>query len=114
MSLGIGLMVLISGLECSLGWDRLLLYGRFGYVEMKKVFNDTNCSLLQIIYMCTSMLRLWSPFLRMENWDLFMEVCTRLEATVRDTFSKHGWLIRPFCITILYHNLLLFIDIFHI
>jgi hypothetical protein len=24
------------------------------------------------------------------------------------------WLIRPFCITILYHNLLLFIDIFHI
>jgi hypothetical protein len=23
-------------------------------------------------------------------------------------------LIRPFCITILYHNLLLFIDIFHI
>jgi hypothetical protein len=25
-----------------------------------------------------------------------------------------GLLIRPFCITILYHNLLLFIDIFHI
>jgi hypothetical protein len=57
----------------------------------EKVFNDTNCSLLQIIYMCTNMLRLWSPFLRMENWDLFMEVCTRLEATVRDTFSEHGW-----------------------
>jgi hypothetical protein len=28
--------------------------------------------------------------------------------------SSHGRLIRPFCITILYHNLLLFIDIFHI
>jgi hypothetical protein len=25
-----------------------------------------------------------------------------------------GEVIRPFCITILYHNLLLFIDIFHI
>jgi hypothetical protein len=24
------------------------------------------------------------------------------------------WLVRPFCITILYHNFLLFIDIFHI
>jgi hypothetical protein len=30
-------------------------------------------------------------------------------------FTFHGAsLIRPFCITILYHNLLLFIDIFHI
>jgi hypothetical protein len=28
--------------------------------------------------------------------------------------SKLGGLIRPFCITILYHNILLFIDIFHI
>jgi hypothetical protein len=26
----------------------------------------------------------------------------------------HGAVIHPFCITILYHNLLLFIDIFHI
>jgi hypothetical protein len=29
-------------------------------------------------------------------------------------FGLTGALIRPFCITILYHNLLLFIDIFHI
>jgi hypothetical protein len=28
--------------------------------------------------------------------------------------ALHRWLIRPFCITILYHNLLLFIDMFHI
>jgi hypothetical protein len=28
--------------------------------------------------------------------------------------EKYCRLIRPFCITILYHNLLLFIDIFHI
>jgi hypothetical protein len=28
--------------------------------------------------------------------------------------NKDSYLIRPFCITILYHNLLLFIDIFHI
>ena len=26
----------------------------------------------------------------------------------------HCYVIRPFCITILYHNLLLFVDIFHI
>jgi hypothetical protein len=31
-----------------------------------------------------------------------------------DVMSVVGTLIRPFCITILYHNLLLFIDIFHI
>jgi hypothetical protein len=36
------------------------------------------------------------------------------ELTDEDGISPHGGLIRPFCITILYHNLLLFIDIFHI
>jgi hypothetical protein len=34
--LEIGFMVLISGLERLLGWDRLTLYGRYGYVEMTK------------------------------------------------------------------------------
>jgi hypothetical protein len=29
-------MVLISGLERLLGWERLPLYGRFGYIEMTK------------------------------------------------------------------------------
>jgi hypothetical protein len=56
-----------------------------------KIFNDKNCSLLQVIYRCTGILRLWSPLQRMENRGLFMEVCTRLEATARDTFSLHGW-----------------------
>jgi hypothetical protein len=56
-----------------------------------KVFNDKNCSLLQVIYRCTRILRLWSPSQRMENHDLFMEVYTWLEATARDTFSLHGW-----------------------
>jgi hypothetical protein len=56
-----------------------------------KVFNDINCSLLQVIYRCTGMLRLWSPLQRMENQGLFTEVCTQLEATARDTFSQHGW-----------------------
>jgi hypothetical protein len=55
-----------------------------------KVFNDKNCSLLQVIYKCTSTLRLWSPLQRMENRDLLMEVCTRLEVTPRDIFSPHG------------------------
>jgi hypothetical protein len=34
-------------------------------------------------------------------------------ATIRE-YRADDLLIRPFCITILYHNLLLFIDIFHI
>jgi hypothetical protein len=56
----------------------------------EKVFNDKNCSLLQVIYRCTVILRLWSPLQRMEHRDLFTEVSTRLEATARDTFSLHG------------------------
>jgi hypothetical protein len=51
-----------------------------------KVFNDKNYSLLQVIYRCTSILRLWSPLQRMEHRGLFTEVCTRLEATAGDTF----------------------------
>jgi hypothetical protein len=56
-----------------------------------KIFNDKNCSLLQVIYRCTCILRLWLPLQRMENRDLFTDVCTRLEATARDTFFLHGW-----------------------
>jgi hypothetical protein len=58
-----------------------------------KVFNDKNCSLLQVIYRCTGILRLWSPLQRMDHRDLFMEVCTQLEATARREilFSLHGW-----------------------
>jgi hypothetical protein len=56
-----------------------------------KGFNDKNYSLLQVIYRCIGTLRLWSPLQRMKNRDLFMEVCTRLEATARDIFSLHGW-----------------------
>jgi hypothetical protein len=26
-----------------------------------------------------------------ENQDLFIEVCARLKAMARDTFSRHGW-----------------------
>jgi hypothetical protein len=56
-----------------------------------KVFNDKNCSLLQVIYRCTGILHLRSPLQWMEHCNLFMEVRTQLEATVRDTFSLHGW-----------------------
>jgi hypothetical protein len=56
-----------------------------------KVFYDKNCSILQVIYRCTATLRLSSPLQRLENRDLFTEVCTRLEATARDIFSPHGW-----------------------
>jgi hypothetical protein len=56
-----------------------------------KVFNDKNCSLLQGIYRCTCILPLWSPLQRVENRDLFTEVCTRLETTARDISPPHGW-----------------------
>jgi hypothetical protein len=56
-----------------------------------KIFNDKNCSLLQVIYKYTGILHLWSPLQRMENHILFTEVCTRLEATARDTFSLYRW-----------------------
>jgi hypothetical protein len=56
-----------------------------------KVFNDKNYSLLQVLYRCTGILRLWSHLQHLENRDLFTEVCTRLEATARDTFPPQGW-----------------------
>jgi hypothetical protein len=52
-----------------------------------KVFYVKKCSLLQVVDGYTSMLYLWSPLQRMENEDLFMEVCTRLESTTSDIFS---------------------------
>ena len=56
-----------------------------------KVFNDKNPSLMQVIYRCTNTLRLWSALQRVENRDLFTDVCTRLEDAARDTFTQHGW-----------------------
>jgi hypothetical protein len=40
--------------------------------------------------------------------------CNRVEEDGSSCIDESAALIRPFCITILYHNLLLFIDIFHI
>jgi hypothetical protein len=57
-----------------------------------KVFNDKNSSILQVIYRGISTFHLWSSLQRVEDRDLFTEVCARLEATARDTFSQHGWL----------------------
>ena len=56
-----------------------------------KVFNDKSTSLMQVIYRCTGTLCLWSSLQRVENRDLFTEVCTRLEDTAMDTFTQHGW-----------------------
>jgi hypothetical protein len=56
-----------------------------------KVFNNTNANLLQVVYRCTSLLRSWSLLQRMEDRDLFTEVCTRLEDTAKDFISLHGW-----------------------
>jgi hypothetical protein len=54
------------------------------------VFNNKNSSILQVIYRAIGTLRLWSSLQRLEDRDLFMELCARLEATARDTFSQHG------------------------
>jgi hypothetical protein len=55
-----------------------------------KVFNDKKCSILQVIYRAIGTLRLWSSLQRLEDRDFYTEVCVRLEATARDTFSQHG------------------------
>jgi hypothetical protein len=60
------------------------LFGRFGYIEMTRCLM-INAYLMTFIYWCTGILRSWSSLQRMENRDLFMKVCTRLEATTRDT-----------------------------
>jgi hypothetical protein len=39
------------------------------------IFNDKNCSILQVIYRCTGILHLWSSLQRVENCTLFAEVC---------------------------------------
>jgi hypothetical protein len=54
-----------------------------------KVFNDKNYSLLQVIYRCTTILHLWSPLQRVENHDLFTEVCIRLERLQRGILFPH-------------------------
>jgi hypothetical protein len=56
-----------------------------------KLFYNKNSSLLQVIYRCMGTLRLWSQLQRMEDHDLFSEVCTHLEDTAGDLFSRHGW-----------------------
>jgi hypothetical protein len=56
-----------------------------------KVFNDKNSSILQVIYRAIGTLRLWSSLQRLEDRDLFTEVCAHMEATARDTFSQHRW-----------------------
>ena len=56
-----------------------------------KVFNNKYSSLLQVIYRCTALLRSWSSLQRVENKDLFTEVCARLEETAKDFFSRHRW-----------------------
>lgn len=60
-------------------------------MQGEMVFNDKSTSLMQVIYRCIGMLRLWSSLQRVENRDLFREVCTHLENTARDTFTRHGW-----------------------
>jgi hypothetical protein len=56
-----------------------------------KVFNDKNASILQVIYRAIGTLRLWSSLQRLEDHDLFTEVCACLEAMTRDAFFQHGW-----------------------
>jgi ATP-binding cassette subfamily B (MDR/TAP) protein 1 len=55
-----------------------------------------------------------NPF--MSHWNMVKSILKYLR-NMKDMVLVYGEseeVIRPFCITILYHNLLLFIDIFHI
>jgi hypothetical protein len=69
----------------------MALIGSLWLCRNDKVFNDKNCSLLQVIYQCTGTLRIWSHLHRLEDHGLFTEVCMRLEDTARHLFSQHGW-----------------------
>jgi hypothetical protein len=57
-----------------------------------KVFDNKSSSLMQVIYRCTALLRLWSPLQRTAHRDLVMEVSTRLEHTAKEFIFQHGWL----------------------
>jgi hypothetical protein len=76
-------------LECLLGWERLPLFGLYGYVEIIK------CLIIKTLLSCrssigTGILHLWSSLRQVENRDLFMEVCSWLETKARDTFLDMG------------------------
>jgi hypothetical protein len=49
-----------------------------------KVCNDKKSSLMQVMYRCTAVFRLWSLFQRL--------VSTRMENTVKEFITQHGWL----------------------
>ena len=73
-----------------LGWQRWLLYGRSGYVEM------TRFLIILSSYAGYIQEYSYAPFVVSVatcggHRDLFMEVCTRLEDTARDFLSQHGW-----------------------
>jgi hypothetical protein len=57
-----------------------------------KVFNSKSSSLMQVIYRCTALRRLWSSLQRLEDHELFKEVSTQLENTTKNFISQHGWL----------------------
>jgi hypothetical protein len=56
-----------------------------------KVFNGKKSSLMWVMYRCTNTLHSWSSLQRVENRDLFTEVCTCLEELAKATFFQHGW-----------------------
>jgi hypothetical protein len=80
-------MVLTIGLKSILGWERLSLFGRYGYVEMIKCLTIKTLPCCRL-YTVIGTLRLWSSLQRLEGRGLFTEVCSRLEATARDTFPN--------------------------
>jgi hypothetical protein len=57
-----------------------------------KVVYNKLFSLMQIIYQCTDLLRLWSSLQRLEDRDLFTEMSTRLEKTTKKFINQHVWL----------------------
>ena len=54
-----------------------------------KVFNDKNCSLMQVLYRLTSFFK--SILQRVEYRDLYTDACAWLDRTASDIFIQHGW-----------------------
>jgi hypothetical protein len=80
-----GLRVLITGLECLLGWERLPSFGLYGYVGMIK------CSIIKLFkFVGYLMVHQNLPFMvvSMEGGEsnLVMEVCLWLEATSNEGY----------------------------
>jgi hypothetical protein len=67
------------------------IIGSFRLCRNDKVFNDIYCSLMQIIYRCSTLFHSWSSLQRMENRNLFTEVSTLSGTASREFITQYWW-----------------------